>query len=79
MGIIDNKPIEGKIEMPYFWTYDSGFKKYFLIKGTDDYLGEDTGIEISKEEIENYDGYGIGTTISVRNFYIHRLRKINML
>lgn len=77
--IIDNKPIEGEIEMPYFWTYDSGFKKYFLIKGTDDYLGEDTGIELSKEEIDNYDAYGIGTPISVRNIYIHKLRKVNML
>jgi hypothetical protein len=77
--IIDNKPIEGEIDMPFFWSYDSGFKKYFLKKGTNTFLGEHTGIEISKEEAENYDANGIGTIISVKNVYIKRLRDKNML
>jgi hypothetical protein len=77
--IINNKAIEGEIKMPYFCTYDSGYKKYFLVKGTDTYLGEDTGIEISKDEIKNYEPYGILDEIAVRNVYIKRLRNQNML
>lgn len=77
--IIGNKPVEGKIDMPYFWTQDAFSRKFYLEKGTDTYETEYTGIEISKDEIENYDAYGIGDKFAVKKMYIIKLRKLNLI
>ncbi|WP_168121768.1 immunity 26/phosphotriesterase HocA family protein [Paenibacillus sp. HB172176] len=72
--IIGNQPVKGEIEMPYFWTQDAGNLKYYIRKGTMDSfrtIGE--RIEIAKEEIHNYDPYGIGNEISERKRYIKKL------
>jgi Immunity protein 26 len=77
--IIDNRPKDGEIIMPYFWTQDASNRKFYLMKGTDTYRGEHTGIEISKDEVDRYDACGIGGKESVRKIYVLRLRALNML
>lgn len=78
--IIDNKPVEKELEMPYFWTQDAGDKKFYIRKGTNDShrtYGE--RIEITKEDINKYESYGIGNEISERNKYIKRLHEVGLI
>lgn len=78
--IIDNKPIEGEIEIPYFWTQDAGDKKYYIRKGTNNsYETFGDRIEISKDDIYKYEPYGIGNQISERNRYIRKLREAGLM
>ncbi|NLD46554.1 MAG: hypothetical protein GX660_05070 [Clostridiaceae bacterium] len=78
--IIDNKPIEEEIEMPLFWHIDSGDMKYYIRKGMPDCF-ETFGerVEISKDDIDKYEGEGIGDGYSERNIYIKRLKKVGLL
>ncbi|NLD46555.1 MAG: hypothetical protein GX660_05075 [Clostridiaceae bacterium] len=78
--IFDNKPVDEEIDMPYFWSQDCGNWKYFIRKGTSDSF--DTAgerIEISKEDIDKYEPYGIGNEISERNRYMRRLKQAGLL
>jgi hypothetical protein len=78
--IIDNKLPEDDIDMPYFWHQDACDKKFYIRKGTKDSFrtfGE--RIEISKEQISEYDPEGIGTEISKRKIYIKRLREMGLM
>jgi hypothetical protein len=77
--IIDNKPIVGEIEMPYFWTQEAGYGKFLLVKGTDNVWGELTKVEIDKDEVKNYEPYGIADKVAVQKLYINKLREMNML
>lgn len=78
--IIDNRAIEGEIEMPFFWTQDVGDMNYYIRKGTkDSYRTAGERIEISKEDISKYDPYGIGNEISERERYIKRLREAGLI
>lgn len=78
--IIDNKPVEGEIEMPFFWQQDAGDKKYYIRKGTNDsFRTFGDRIEISKDEINRYEPGGIGNEISERNRYIKRLREAGLI
>lgn len=78
--IVDYKPVEGEIEMPYFWTQDAGNKKYYVSKGTDSsYRTHEEQIEIPKDDINKYEPYGIGNKISERNRYIKRLREAGLM
>lgn len=78
--IIDNKPADIDIDMPYFWHHDAVDGKYYIQKGTKDSFrtfGE--RIEISKEQINEYDAEGIGNEISERDMYIRRLRRVGLM
>lgn len=78
--IIDNKPIEKEVDMPYFWHQDAADKKYYIQKGTSDSFrtfGE--RIEISKDETYKYESEGIGNEISEKNRYIKRLRESGLM
>lgn len=73
--IIDHQSVEGEIDMPLFWTQDAGDLKYYIRKGSADSfhtIGE--RVEILKENIHNYEPYGIGNENTERNRYIKRLR-----
>lgn len=78
--IIDNKSIEEEIEMPFFWHQDLGDMKYYIRKGMPDCF-ETFGerIEISKDDIDKYEGEGIGDGYSERDIYIKRLKKVGLL
>ncbi|HOQ00837.1 MAG TPA: hypothetical protein PK604_08460 [Acetivibrio clariflavus] len=66
--------------MPYFGHQDAWDEKYYIRKGTKDSFrtfGE--RIEISKEQISEYDPEGIRNEISKRKIYIIRLRKAGLM
>lgn len=78
--IIGNKIVDEGIEMPYFWTQDSGDMKYYIQKGTEDsHRTCGDYIEIPKDEIHKYEPYGIGNEISERNRYIRKLREVGLI
>lgn len=78
--VVDNKPIDIDIDMPYFWYQDSGDGKYYIQKGSmDSFETFGERIEISKEQISEYDSYGIGNEISKRYIYIRRLRRDGLM
>lgn len=78
--IIDNQPVPKEIDMPYFWTQDAGDMKYYIYKGSQDSYEISGGRkEISKEEIMQYNPYGIGNEISEVQRYMRKLRQVGLL
>lgn len=79
--IINNIPIKGNIDMPYFWSRDiDNEMKPYIMKGTNDShrtFGE--RIYISEEDIDKYELSGIGDGIAEQNLYIYRLRKEGLM
>lgn len=72
--IVGHQTLVGEIEMPYFWTKDAMDQKYYIRKGsTDSYDTAGERIEITKEEIQNYELKGIGNEISECKRYIKKL------
>lgn len=77
--IIDYQPVEGEIDMPFFWKQDAGDKKYYIRKGSNDSfhtIGE--RIEIPKADIHNYELNGIGNEVTESSRYIKRLREAGL-
>lgn len=78
--IIDNRPIVGEIDMPYFWHQDAGDKRYYIRKGKrDSYRTSEERIEILKEETHKYEITGIGSEKFERNRYIKKLREAGLI
>ena len=78
--IIDNQPVPDKLEMPYFWTRDVGYDKYYISKGTEtSYRTVSECIEISKEDVYKYAAAGIGSEGYVQKIYIRRLKEAGII
>lgn len=78
--IFDNRPVVEEIEMPYFWYKDSFFGKYYIEKGSEDsYKTIGESIEISKDDIHNYNSYGIGDELFETKIYVNRLRNEGLM
>lgn len=72
-AIIYNCPIDKDVEMPYFWDYDIGYKKYFIQKGTDTFRCEGEMIEIQETEKDNYENSGIDYGENIEREYLKKL------
>jgi hypothetical protein len=77
--IIDNKPVEGDIDIPYFVSRNDENKPY-IKKGTSEPL-QTTGerIYIQEEDIHNYDSGGIGDGYAEQNVYLFKLRREGLI
>ena len=70
-NVIGNIPLDGEIKEPDFWTTNAITKKIMLIRGEEQ-------IEITKDEIENAQPYGIFGQGAVRIKYVSELKKYGL-
>ena len=78
--IIDNREVPDKLDMPYFWTYDSGYMKYYIVKGSEEScIARGEEYEIKKEDILKYHSNGIGNEITEREMYLICLKEAGII
>ena len=78
--IIDNREVPDKLDMPYFWSYDSGYMKYYVRKGSEEScIARGERYEIKKEDLIKYHVNGIGNEISEKKRYLRQLKEAGII
>lgn len=78
--IIDNREVPDKLDMPYFWSYDSGYMKYYVRKGSEEScIARGERYEIKKEDILKYHSNGIESEISEKWRYLRCLKEAGII
>lgn len=78
--IIDNQEVADKLNMPYFWTFDAGYMKYYIVRGSEEScIARGEEYEIKKEDVVKYHINGIGNEISEKKRYLRRLKEAGII